>query len=252
MEEKNEHELMQQGIAISDELNTFGSIKGFENTCRMAKALASSTIVPKEYQNNIGNCLIALDVSTRVGLSPIMVMQNLYVVNGRPAWGSQSISALINTSGKYSKPIQYKLEGSGENLSCYAYTEDWQGNVLEGPKITMKMANDEGWVSKSGSKWKTMPEVMIRYRAVSFFGRLHCSELLLGIYTADEAVEMEPATVIETTHEEIKQEIKEKANKEVIDIDSEPVKETNEAKSNNQIQNESKSEGNAQPIQCEF
>lgn len=224
MEEKIEHELMQQGAVISDDLNTFGSIKGFENTCRMAKALASSTIVPKEYQNNIGNCLIALDVSTRVGLSPIMVMQNLYVVNGRPAWGSQSISALINTSGKYSKPIQYKLEGSGDDLSCYAYTEDLQGNVLEGPRITMKMAKDEGWVSKSGSKWKTMPEVMIRYRAVSFFGRLHCSELLLGIYTADEASEMEPATVIETTHEEIKQEIKEKANREVIDIEPNHVK----------------------------
>lgn len=224
MEEKIEHELMQQGAVISDDLNTFGSIKGFENTCRMAKALASSTIVPKEYQNNIGNCLIALDVSTRVGLSPIMVMQNLYVVNGRPAWGSQSISALINTSGKYSKPIQYKLEGSGDDLSCYAYTEDLQGNVLEGPRITMKMVKDEGWVSKSGSKWKTMPEVMIRYRAVSFFGRLHCSELLLGIYTADEASEMEPATVIETTHEEIKQEIKEKANREVIDIEPNHVK----------------------------
>lgn len=224
MEEKIEHELMQQSASISDDLNTFGSIKGFENTCRMAKALATSTIVPKEYQNNIGNCLIALDVSTRVGLSPIMVMQNLYVVNGRPAWGSQSISALINTSGKYSKPIQYKLEGSGDDLSCYAYTEDLQGNVLEGPRITMKMAKDEGWVSKSGSKWKTMPEVMIRYRAVSFFGRLHCSELLLGIYTADEASEMEPATVIETTHEEIKQEIKEKANREVIDIEPNHVK----------------------------
>lgn len=238
MEEKIEHELMQQGAAISDDLNTFGSIKGFENTCRMAKALASSTIVPKEYQNNIGNCLIALDVSTRVGLSPIMVMQNLYVVNGRPTWGSQSISALINTSGKYSKPIQYKLEGSGDNLSCYAYTEDLQGNVLEGPRITMKMAKDEGWVSKSGSKWKTMPEVMIRYRAVSFFGRLHCSELLLGIYTADEASEMEPATVIETTHEEIKQEIKEKANREVIDIEPNHVKQDKTINQSNPKQDE--------------
>lgn len=159
---------VQEGKNITDELNTFGSMVGFENTCRMAKALASSTIVPKEYQNNIGNCLIALDVSNRVGLSPIMVMQNLYVVNGRPSWGSQSISALINTSKKYSKPLQYKIEGQGDSLSCYAYTFDNEGEEIKGPTITMKMAKEEGWITKSGSKWKTMPEVMIRYRAASF------------------------------------------------------------------------------------
>lgn len=213
----------QKKINIPNELDTFGSIKGFENTCRMAKALASSTIVPKEYHDNIGNCLIALDVSNRVGISPLMVMQNLYVVNGRPAWGAQSISALINTSKKYAKPLQYCIEGEGDNLSCYAYTVDNEENEVKGPKITMKMAKEEGWTSKAGSKWKTMPEVMIRYRAASFFGRLHCSELLLGIYSADEAIELEPATVIEVTHEEVKQEIQENANQEVIDIQLDEV-----------------------------
>lgn len=230
MEENKNQETeisVQQGTNISEELDTFGSIRGFENTCRMAKALASSTIVPKEYQNNIGNCLIALDVSNRVGLSPIMVMQNLYVVNGRPAWGSQSISALINTSKKYEKPLQYKVEGEGDSLSCYAYTVDYEGNDIKGPTITMQMAKDEGWVNKSGSKWKTMPEVMIRYRAVSFFGRLHCSELLLGIYSSDEAADLEPTSIIELTHEEVKVEIKENANQEVIDIPVEEVKENN-------------------------
>ncbi|MBN1058487.1 hypothetical protein [Clostridium botulinum] len=224
----------QQGANIANDLDTFGSIKGFENTCRMAKALASSTIVPKEYHDNIGNCLIALDVANRVGLSPIMVMQNLYVVNGRPAWGSQSISALINTSKKYAKPLQYKIDGSGDELSCYAYTFDHEENEIKGPVITIKMAKEEGWINKSGSKWKTMPEVMIRYRAASFFGRLHCSELLLGIYSADEAVELEPATVIEVTHEEVKQEIKENANQEIIDIQIEEVKEDDKEKSKNE------------------
>ncbi len=79
-----------------------------------------------------------------------------------------------------------------------------------------------------------MPEVMIRYRAASFFGRLHCSELLLGIYSADEAVKLEPATVIEVTHEEVKQEIKENANQEIIDIQIEEVKEDDKEKSKNE------------------
>ncbi|APF21023.1 hypothetical protein [Clostridium butyricum] len=223
MENKNEIINKEQGTDITNNLDTFGSIQGFENTCRMAKALSSSTIVPKEYQGNIGNCLIALDVAHRVDLSPIMVMQNLYVVNGRPAWGSQSIAALINTSKKYAKPLQYKMEGSGDNLSCYAYTFDQEGNEIIGPTITMKMAKDEGWTNKSGSKWNTMPEIMIRYRATAFFGRLHCSELLLGIYSADETLDMEPATVIEITHEEVKKEINQNANQEILDIPVEEI-----------------------------
>ena len=44
----------------------------------------------------------------------------------------------------------------------------------------------KGWINKSGSKWKTMPEQMIRYRAASFFGRLHCPDLIMGVYAEDE------------------------------------------------------------------
>ena len=68
-----------------DENNIFTGFREFEVAQRMATALASSTIVPKDYQNNPGNCLIALEMANRLKTSPMMVMQNLYVVNGRPA-----------------------------------------------------------------------------------------------------------------------------------------------------------------------
>jgi len=50
----------------------------------------------------------------------------------------------------------------------------------------MDMAVAEGWFGKAGSKWQTMPEVMLRYRAASFFGKLYAPELLMGIQTAEE------------------------------------------------------------------
>lgn len=170
----------------------FSSIEGFNLALRMAKALSSSTIVPTSYRGeaNIGNCVIALEMAQRLNAAPLMVMQNLYDVNGRPAWSSQFIIAMINNSRKYRTPIQYEIGGDGDGRYCYAWAEDYEGNKVVGPTISVKMAKDEGWYGKSGSKWKTMPDVMLRYRAASFFGRLHCPDMIMGIYSRDEVIEL--------------------------------------------------------------
>lgn len=170
-------------------MGIFDTVDKFEGALRMANALAKSTLVPKEYQNNISNCLIAIDVATRLKLSPFATMQNLYVVHGRPSWSSQFIIGAINRCSRFAEPLKFNLTGSGDSLECYAYTKDHFGNVLKGATVTMKMAKIEGWVDKNGSKWKTMPEVMIQYRSASFFGRLHCPDILMGVYTDDENVE---------------------------------------------------------------
>jgi len=140
-----------------------------------------------------------------------MVCQNLYIIKGKPSWSSQFIISAINSSGRYKSELMYNMQGSGMDLSCYAYTADHEGNEIKGPTITMQMAKQEGWLSKTGSKWQTMPEVMIRYRAASFFGRLHCPDLIMGIYSADEVREMENAE-----YEVIKQEEKQEKPKEKI------------------------------------
>ena len=200
--------------------NIFSGYQEFQVAQRMATALSSSTIVPKDYQNNLGNCIIALEMANRLNTSPMMVMQNLYIVNGRPAWSSQYIVAMINASRKYKTELQYDLQGTGMNMTCYAYAEDHNGHAVKGPTITMQMAKDEGWLDKNGSKWKTMPEVMIRYRAASFFGRLNCPDMIMGIYSADEVIEITPDAYREIDPaEQVAQEIKANANSTPIDID---------------------------------
>ena len=199
--------------------NIFSGFQEFQVAQRMAQALASSTIVPKDYQGNVGNCLIALEMANRMGTSPMMVMQNLYIVNGRPAWSSQYIVAMINASRKYKTELQYDLQGTGEKMSCYAWAEDMNGHRVVGPTITMQMANDEGWLGRNGSKWKTMPEVMMRYRAASFFGRLNCPDMIMGIYSTDEVVELGPDAYREVDPaEQVKAEIKKNANSAPMDI----------------------------------
>ena len=55
----------------------------------------------------------------------------------------------------------------------------------------MQMADAEGWTKKNGSKWKTMPELMLSYRAATFFGRMYCPDLLMGMQTADEVEDIQ-------------------------------------------------------------
>lgn len=172
-------------------LNVFSDAKSFEMALRMSDCLSKSTVVPKDYQGNTGNCMIAIEMAARINTSPMMVMQNLYVVNGRPAWSAQWIIAMINSSHRYKTELQFEFghEQADGGLSCYAWAEDWNGHKVCGPKITMNMANSEGWVNKNGSKWKTMPDVMIQYRAASFFGRMNCPDMIMGIYSQDEVID---------------------------------------------------------------
>lgn len=197
----------------TEALQVFRNATSFDTAQRMATALSKSTIVPKEYQNNISNCLIALEMASRLQMPPMMVMQNLYIVNGKPGWGSSIIIGLINNSRRYKCPLQFELKGKGDAMTCICWAIDQLDNRIEGPLVSMEMAKKEGWLGKSGSKWATMPEVMIRYRAASFFGRLYCPDILFGFYTAEEVEEMEPSK-----EEAVSAEIKEKANKEPVDV----------------------------------
>lgn len=214
------------------------SAAGFELTMRIANMLTNSTMVPEQFRhtimvkdrwdnstkkwsfkeeanpNGLSNCVIAINMANRMGADPLMIMQNLYLVEGRPSWSSQFIIAAINGCGRYS-PLRFEVKDLGEkevtylettwesgkkqtlsktikiqNISCTAWAiERETGEKLESSIITMEMAVKEGWYQKNGSKWQTMPEQMLRYRAASFFGRIYAPDLLMGLRSADEEQE---------------------------------------------------------------
>jgi len=168
--------------------------KMFELAQRKAQIYAKSTLVPKEYQNNIGNVLIATNMASRMRADTMMVMQNLHVIHGRPGWSSQFLIACFNTCGRFSA-IRYVFTGKPgtDDFGCHAEcTELATGEVISGTCVTMRMAKDEGWASKAGSKWKTMPEQMMRYRAATFLIRTTAPEIGMGLLTADEIRDVEP------------------------------------------------------------
>ena len=230
----NELQVIQAKQAAEFSLTPVGqTVKQFEVMQRMAQMYTQSTIIPETYRGNLGNCVIALDMATRMGANPLMVMQNLYVVNGNPSWSSKFLIATINMSGKYSalryrkrnlgklgkvkyNDLEYKTDASGrsrktivvkefdgtdiDNIECVAYaTELSTGEVLESDPVTIEMAVKEGWYTKSGSKWVTMPSLMLTYRAAAFWQRMYCPEISMGFLTKEEADDIQDAEIVDET-----------------------------------------------------
>lgn len=170
----------------------FSDLAGFELAQRAAKALAASSLVPQNYQGNLADCIVALELAQRIGASPLMVMQNLYIVHGRPAWSSQFLIAAVNQCGRYTA-LQYEWTGEREKDSwtCRAYAKDKAtGERVQGPSVSIAMAKKEGWYNKNGSKWQSIPELMLMYRAATFFARTNAPELTMGLSSAEEAHEI--------------------------------------------------------------
>lgn len=212
----------------------FGSLQSFELMQRAANLLASSTLVPAAYRkviekldkfgnvkesrenpNALANAVVALNMAQRMGADPLMVMQNLYIVEGRPSWSSQWIIAAVNGCGRFS-PLRFDIKVLGAKNVDYVETfwennqrqkrtisvpitdkvcvawaiEKETGERIESPAVSIEMAVKEGWYTKNGSKWQTMDEVMLRYRTASFFGKLYAPELLMGLTTVEEAADI--------------------------------------------------------------
>lgn len=160
-------------------------------TQEIATNIANSTLVPAHFRKP-ENAYIAAEIARRMKTDVFSIVQNCYIVNGKPSWSSQFIISIINTSGKFS-PLRWKLEGEGDKRQCIAYAKDLElGEIIESPPVSIEMAKKEGWFSKSGSKWQTMPEMMLRYRAASFFGRLYLPEILNAMYSIEEIEDIKP------------------------------------------------------------
>lgn len=172
----------------------------FEMLQRQAKMFAASSLVPKEFGGNVANCAIGINIAKRLGADPFMVLQNIDIIHGRPSFRATFLIAMVNAAGRF-EPLQFRMDGEEgkPNRSCVAWTKSKpDGTTLEGPKITLEMAKAEGWSTKSGSKWITMPELMLRYRAAAFFARLYAPDITLGMMTAEEAIDITERDVTPT------------------------------------------------------
>src|SRR5690606_15533634 len=137
-----------------------------------------------------------------------------------PSWSSAFLISSVNSSGRF-EPMKYRITNKGklgkvdyvdyewngkhkaavnktfdgsniDNIECVAYTKSrGSDEVLESSPISIEMAIKEGWYTKAGSKWQTMPEQMLRYRAASFWTRAYAPEISMGMHTVEEIQDIE-------------------------------------------------------------
>ena len=170
----------------------------FEMAQRQARSLAASSLVPPEYQGEkgMGNCIVALDIAKRMNVSPLTVMQNLNIVHNRPSWSSAWIIAQIQGCGRF-LDFNYEVTGKGVDMQCYCTAKRISDKkLIKGSVVSIKMAQAEGWTRNA--KWRNMPEQMLKYRAATFFGRQYIPDLLLGVQTSEEIVDITPLDVTPT------------------------------------------------------
>lgn len=237
----------QPGNAVA-QFNYFDS-EQFATMQRLCTMFANSELVPEMYkvseknpkEKAIANCMIAVETAQRIGASPLMVMQNLTIIYGRPSWSSKFLVATVNTCGRFST-LKYTIRNLGkvgktetvehkwvdgrktavsipfdgsevDNLECIAYcTEKGSDEVLESTPVSIDMAIREGWYTKSGSKWRTMPLKMLKYRAASFWTNEYAPELSMGMKTVEESEDIEDIDYDDVT-DVVMEKISKRANK---------------------------------------
>lgn len=177
---------------MSNDLIT-AEVQRFELEQRKAKAFSLSAFFPKHLlgqgpnaaQISVANATIVYDIAYRMNLSPLEVAQSIFIIRGKPSFETKFLVARLNSSGLLKGRLNTIVSKDGQSAYCEAIDAQ-TGTVLRGTTITMEMARREGWLSKDGSKWQTMPTLMLKYRAQSFFINEFFPEVRLGLRTKEE------------------------------------------------------------------
>ena len=254
--------------SLQSGFNFFDPVQ-FDTMQRVCSLFANSELVPDMYKisdNNpkekaIANCMIAIEMAQRIGASPLMIMQNMVIIYGRPSWSSKFLVATVNTCGRFN-PLQYRFTEKGMlgkvdyteyertwdktlyggkggyknaaktvtfdgtkvmDIECVAFTTaKGSDKVLESSPISLRLAIQEGWYTKNGSKWRTMPKQMLMYRAASFWTNAYAPELSMGMKTEDEIRD-----IVDVDYEEVTAtQPEDDMEKKTVSLDDEKPQET--------------------------
>jgi hypothetical protein len=141
----------------------------------------------------MANCYIAMTIADRMGEDRMTVMQNIHIVHGTAGFKAQYMIARANASGVFKDGIDWEIAGKGKDLSVTAYaTLAATGRRVE-ITVDMAMAEAEGWTKNT--KYKTMPEIMLRYRSGTFLVRMYAPQVMLGYQTVEEHEDLAAAQI---------------------------------------------------------
>ena len=219
MDEQNKEQttlVVKEPTQNPNAVTMWNDAKLYNQSLAMAQTLSKSEIIPQSYKGKPADCLIAIDIANRLGLSPAIVMQNSQIVRGNFTWRGSACKAMIDGCGRYQKTrYVYVGEEGKDSYGCYLEAIDNDGDIIKGVPVTIAMAKKEGWYNKDGSKWQTMSDLMLKYRAAAFFMRTECASIAMGFLTKEEVediygkqtIDNQKASVVDMLDEEINGEV---------------------------------------------
>jgi hypothetical protein len=154
-----------------------------DEAMRFADMLSKSALVPKDYQGNPANCVIAMQWGMEIGLQPLQAMQSIAVINGRPAiWGDAMI-AIVKGSGLLEKIVE---DVSDTSATC---TVKRRGEAEVARTFSMEDAKRAGLAGKQGP-WAQYPKRMLQMRARAWALRDVFPDVLRGVFIGEEAQDL--------------------------------------------------------------
>jgi len=148
--------------------------QSLEAAMEMANLLAKSNMVPKDYIGNPGNIIVAIQWGAEIGLPPLQAMQNLAVINGRPALWGDAVMALVRGSGLLE---DFREDVTDQGATC---TVKRRGEQPVSRHFSVEDAKKAGLWGKQGP-WQQYPKRMLQMRARSWAIRDVFTDVLKGI-----------------------------------------------------------------------
>jgi hypothetical protein len=198
------NQLVQQSIFFNPE--------AFEQAQRVAKVFAQSTLIPEHFRGNLGNCLIAFDFAVRINMTPLLVMQNMYIIKGKPALEAKFIIAMLNQSEKIKGRLTWEFDNEEKPMQCTCIAETENGSYQE--TLTWREVEKMGWDKLAAGNWLRMTKKMFQYRTASMLARTYFPDLIFGLHSVEElqesAIEAQTEVFHEISIDELDEKIKEK------------------------------------------
>lgn len=157
--------------------------QSLDEAMKFADLMAKSSIVPKDFQGNPGNIIVAVQWGAELGLAPLQAMQSIAVINGRPAIWGDAMLALVRASGLLEDIVE---EPTDTGCTCKLKR---RGEPEVVRTFTLEDAKRAGLAGKQGP-WQQMPRRMLQMRARAFALRDVFPDVLRGVYVAEEAQDM--------------------------------------------------------------
>jgi hypothetical protein len=178
-------------IVLSNDTFTMNKIEVMKEALRFSEIMAQSDIIPTHYRGKPANVFIAMQTAFRTNLDPMQVMQNTFIVSGKLGMSSTFAISLANSSGLFEGGIRYRIEGVDDDLKVTAYANLKKSGAEISYTISMREAQAENWTKNP--KYRTLPELMLRYRSATLLIRTHVPEVINGMHMVEEIEDIQIA-----------------------------------------------------------